>query len=51
MDPIFISSLWRKQDVRGSSSNANGLLRGIITLWKLNSIEAIFSFKWEDFSD
>lgn len=41
--------LWRKHDVGWSSNNAIGLSKGIITLWNLNYVESIFSFKGEGF--
>lgn len=49
MDSIIISSLWRNQEVGWSSSNANGQSGGIITLWKKDFVDPIYSFKRDGF--
>lgn len=49
VDSATISSLWRNQDIGWSNSNVIGQPGGIITLWNINSVEHILSFKLEVF--
>lgn len=49
MDFSIVNSLWKRQGVGWSSSNAIGQSGGIITMWNDESISPIFSFKGKGF--
>ncbi|KAI5414676.1 hypothetical protein KIW84_040231 [Lathyrus oleraceus] len=49
VDPVAVNSMWTNVDVGWSSSNVIGMSEGTITMWNLNSVEDIFSFKGEGF--
>ncbi|KAI5432555.1 hypothetical protein KIW84_020027 [Lathyrus oleraceus] len=49
VDFSIVNSLWKRQGVGWSSSNAIGQSGGIITMWNDKSISPIFSFKGKGF--
>lgn len=49
MDPIIINILWKNVKVGWSSTNVVGMSGGILTLWNMDLVGSIFSFKGDDF--